>query len=279
MDGHMAGITTLDIGGGEAVAEEYYIFVFIGCTSKHIPCHSQTGFHICELVRIIPIPVTILINDVTGNCSHGIFQHFSLFRTGAGLQVKYLMTIGIESHIAHLADTHGVIGGEIVQKFIRRQHSCFVAGTVAEIRLHGIGNIHNDDHCHVRLLDDFINNLRGLDRQGDVKDVFNVRPGNGFADMDTVIFVGIFSTDIIDLLFGGRLVQHHGRSRRAGRPSGPVIGSGPGGTTAVFLEPAAVSQSDPVAAHAGLGNAVQILIRIRLQQTPHSVVQFQISIL
>ena len=96
------------------------------------------------------------------------------------------MRIRIESHVADL--THAVAGfRKLIQELFRRIHRRFVASTVSEIRLHCVGNILHDDHCHIRLLIKGGNFRRGLHGQGNIEHVFQFGALNGLADLHAVL--------------------------------------------------------------------------------------------
>ena len=217
--------------------------------------------------------VAIGIDDVARLGAHGVFQGIGLCCVGTWLQFKYLMGIRIERHIAHLADAQGVVIGKVIQKFFRRFHGRCITCIAAKVRVHGVGDIHDDDHGHVRLLDDFVDDPGRLHGQGDVKDVFDVRSGDGLADRNAVLIIPVRATGLIDL--SGRrfspvpLCLYRIQHRRFLAVARGISGA------AVFLEPAAVPQQNPVVAHAGFRNA--LAVDIQPQNDPHTGIQFQVG--
>ena len=91
------------------------------------------------------------------------------------------MSVRIKGHIAYLADAQGIVGRKLVQEVLRRSHSRCVPRHTAEIGVHRVGDVHDDDHRHVRLLANLTHLHGGLHLEGDVKHIFQVCPGNGLA--------------------------------------------------------------------------------------------------
>ena len=183
-----ADIAGSDIGGGEAVAEEDNILVVDLGAVQHGLGHLQTGFHVGE--ALVGSAVVSLIDDLRGVVLHLLDQAVCLFRGGAVGHGEDLMAVGVEGYKAQLTVGRGAVGvgRKGVDKGLRRRDGRVITGGigVAELFVHGIGDVHDQNHSNVLLLVDLVYPLGGGHIQGDVKVIFLVGGLDGLADRHTV---------------------------------------------------------------------------------------------
>ena len=160
------------------------------------------------------VRISTRIDNPSRFLQHLVFQTVSLGHRGTLLQVKNLVSVSIECHIADFA--YAFTGRrKLIKELICRFHGCRITGFTPKIGIHRIGNIHDDDHGHVRLLIELGDLGGGLHGQGDIEHVFQLGALNGLADLHAVrAFFG--AAAIYHLLIGGHL-----RRLRSDRRRGP----------------------------------------------------------
>ena len=212
----VTGITRLDIGGGESVAEEDDILVVDLGRIQHILSHLQTGFHIGEAV--MGGAVVCLIDDRAGIVLHLFDQLVCLICTGAAGHIENLVAVGVKSHKAQLAvgGSAGGIGRKRLNEGLCGGHSSSIAagGRIAELLGHGIGNVHNQNHGNVLLLVDLIYLLGGGHFKGNIKVIFLVggldRLADGYAvAVQTTGGIGAAGLDNLNAVVRGRCLEGH----------------------------------------------------------------------
>ena len=199
------------------------------------------------------IAISICIDDLACFLAHRILQAVRFRLILARLQAENLMRLRIKGHIADPADAVAA-RGELIKKNLRRIHGRFITRVLvaAKLAVHGVGNIHDDHHGHIRLGVEPRYFRRRFHRQRDVKDVLKPSARDGLADLHAV--VGIFvRAAAIDNLLIGRLIALRHRARRVALHR-RRLALRLGDFIAPVFEIAAVAQDLPVVAHSHLGH-------------------------
>ena len=190
-------VAAADIGGGKAVAEEDDEFISVGDSVQHIAGHREACFNVGKtgMGRIVAGG----IDNGARPGSHGVLEGVGLFLCGAALKAKHLVRVGVEGHKAHFADAKGIVRSKLIQKAFRSVHGGVIPGGAAKIGVHGIGNVQNNDHRHVRLHHILRNVFPGAHVQRNVKDVFQLGAPDGLANRDSPIPTGSGTAGAFDL--------------------------------------------------------------------------------
>ena len=128
------------------------------------------------------------INNFLSFSPHSIFQCIRLILAATGLKPEDLMCIGIKGHIPNLADflRSGTLR-KLIQKRFCRCHSRLITSRTTKTIGHRIGNIHHNNHSHIRILVNLQNIPRRAYLKRDIKHIFQIRSLDRFTNRYSIL--------------------------------------------------------------------------------------------